>query len=155
MQAGNDDEEVIINKIFLILYNLASLKDNLKNCLKNKGVNPQIVEDEINNSIHLQVLIDIVNQEKHGYPLTKSNRSNKNPLVKHAMQMLELTSSTEPGSNAGVFLNQKELNLIGDSKMVLSAMIFDDKNNFLFMFDELADKSFEKFVEIANEFNCY
>ena len=69
--AGNDDEETIINKIFIILYNLSSLKDHLKNHLKGKNINPQIIEDEINNSLHLQILIDIVNQEKHGYPLKK------------------------------------------------------------------------------------
>lgn len=61
--AGNDDEETIINKIFIILYNLSSLKDHLKNHLKGKNINPQIIEDEIKNSLHLQILIDIVNQE--------------------------------------------------------------------------------------------
>lgn len=154
MQAGNGDEETIINKIFIILYNLSSLKDNLKNCLKNKNINPQIVEDEINNSLHLQVLIDIVNQEKHGYPLTKSNRSNKNPLIKHAMEWLVMTSSPEPGSSAGMFFNENGLNIIGDTNMAISAMIFDDENNLLFTFDELADTCYEKFEQIANEHNC-
>lgn len=154
MQAGNDDEETIINKIFIILYNLSSLKDNLKNCFKNKGLNPQIVEDEINNSLHLQVLIDIVNQEKHGYPLKRSNRSNKNPLIKHAMQSIVMTTSSEPGSSAGMFFNENGLNIVGDSKMALTARIFDDKNNFLFMFDELADTCFEKFEQMAKQYNC-
>ena len=154
IQAGKEDEDEIINKIFIILYNLSSLKDNLKNCFKNKGLDPQIVEDEINNSLHLQVLIDIVNQEKHGYPLKKSNRSNKNPLIKHAMQSIVMTSSSEPGSSAGMFFNENGLNIIGDSKMALTAMIFDDKNNFLFMFDELADTCFEKFEQMAKQYNC-
>lgn len=65
MTIGNDDTETIINKIFLILYNLASLKDHLKNCLRSKNLNQNVIEDEINNSLHLQVLIDLVNQEKH------------------------------------------------------------------------------------------
>ncbi len=99
--AGNDDEETIINKIFIILYNLSSLKDHLKNHLKGKNINPQIIEDEIKNSLHLQILIDIVNQEKHGYPLKKSNRSDKNPIIKHTMQMINFTSNSEPGAIAG------------------------------------------------------
>lgn len=156
IQAGNDDNETIINKLFIILYNLSSLKDNLKNCLKNKGINPQIVEDEINSSLHLQVLIDIINQEKHGYPLKKSNRSNKNPLIKHAKQsIVVMTSSSEPASSAGIFFNEKELNITGDTKTTLSAMIFDDKDNFLFRFDELAETCFEKFEQLAKKHNCY
>lgn len=151
---GNDDEETIINKIFIILYNLSSLKDHLKNFLKNKNINPQIIEDEINNTFHLQVLTDIVNQEKHGYPLKKSNRSNKNPIIKHAMQMLNLTSNSELGSNAGLSFNENGLNIVGDSKMELTAMIFDDKNNFLFTFDELVNVCFEKFQNIAKNHNC-
>ena len=62
----------MINKIFIIFYNLASLKDNIKNCLEKKGLDKNLIEIEINNSLHLQVLIDIVNQEKHGYPLKKT-----------------------------------------------------------------------------------
>ena len=154
MKAGNDDYETTINKIFIILYNLLSLKDNSKNCLKNKGINPQIIEDEINNSIHLQVLIDIVNQEKHGYPLKRSNRSNKNPLIKYASQSIAVRSSPESNSSAAIFYNENGLNIVGDSKMELSAMIFDDKNNFLFMFDELVDTCFEKFEQISKKHNC-
>ena len=26
------------------------------------------LETEINNSLHLQILVDLVNQDKHGYP---------------------------------------------------------------------------------------
>ena len=152
--SGNDHEETIINKIFIILYNLSSLKDHLKNHLKGKNINPQIIEDEINNSLHLQILIDIVNQEKHGYPLKKSNRSNKNPIIKHAMQMINFTSNSEPGAIAGISYSKNELNVFGDSKMELTAMIFDDKDNFIFMFDELINSCFEKFEHIAKKYNC-
>ena len=155
IQAGKEDEDEIINKIFIILYNLSSLKDNLKNCLETKNVNPKIVEDRINESLHLQVLIDLVNQEKHGYPLTKSNRSNKNPLIKHPMQMINFTSSSEPGSVAGISYDGKQVNTFGTpTDMEIMALIFDDKNNFLFMLDELVNKCYEIFVSIAQEHNC-
>lgn len=54
---GGEDEEVLLNRIMVILYNLASLKDHIKNRLSMKGHNPVIVETEINNSLHLQVLM--------------------------------------------------------------------------------------------------
>jgi hypothetical protein len=79
---GNEDEEKILNKIMIILHNLSSLKDHIKNRLSARGMNPRIAEDEINKSLHLQALIDIVNQEKHGTPLQKP-RSNKNPVIRY------------------------------------------------------------------------
>ena len=66
-----------------------------------------------------------------------------------------MTSSSEPGSSAGIFFNEKELNITGDTKTTLSAMIFDDKDNFLFRFDELAETCFEKFEQLAKKHNCY
>ncbi|RZL50781.1 MAG: hypothetical protein EOP00_02685 [Pedobacter sp.] len=154
-RAGNMDEEEIINKIFIILYNLSSLKDNLKNCLKKKNINPQIVEYEINNSLHLQVLIDLVNQEKHGYPLNKSNRSQKNPLITHAMQVMSLRTSAEPGSVAFMTFNEDGVSIQGDnSRMAIRATIFDDKNNPIFGLDELVDTCYEKFELLARTHNC-
>ncbi len=77
---GSSDNESLLNKVMIILHNLASLKDNLKNSLKKNGLSPQIVEEEIKNSVHLQVLIDIVNQDKHGSPL-RNPRSNMSPYI--------------------------------------------------------------------------
>ena len=93
------DKEEMINKVFIILYNLASLKDHLKNKLKKSSLNPSLIEDEINHSIHLQVLIDIINQEKHGYPLKQSNRSGKNPLIQNVKKAFRMT--LEEGAETG------------------------------------------------------
>ena len=55
MTVGYDDEPTLENKMLIILHNLASLEDNLKNCFRAKGFDPKIVESEIDNSLHLQV----------------------------------------------------------------------------------------------------
>ena len=57
---GSSDQVSLLNKSMIILQNLASLKDNIKNSLKKNGYSPQIIEEEINNCIYLKVLIDIV-----------------------------------------------------------------------------------------------
>ena len=151
---GNDDPQTITNKIFIILYNLSSLKDHLKNCLKNNGHDPNIVEQEINNSIHLQVLIDLVNQEKHGYPLTKSNRSGKNPLIKNPSQFLLLRTDTTAGSTASFTFSRNGPILHGNNSIMIDAEIHDDKGNLLFLLDELIDTCFSKWNQIATTYKC-
>jgi len=147
---GNQDTETIINKIFIILYNLASLKDHLKNSLKEQGLSGQEVEDEINNSLHLQVLIDIINQEKHGYPLKKSNRSNKNPLIINFSEGLLMTAG------AGVYVTPDGIEKFGNGthKMTIDAEITDGDKNRLFSLDELVEKSYEKLLNLSKKYNC-
>jgi hypothetical protein len=152
-KVGNLDEEEMINKIFIIFYNLASLKDNIKNCLEKKGLDKNLIEIEINNSLHLQVLIDIVNQEKHGYPLKKTNRSGKNPLIKNIFEVINLQTSTT-GSVASLSLNQNEINLQGNARMAIRATIYDDKNNVLFGLDELITNCFERLENFIKKHNC-
>lgn len=154
---GKDDTETIINRIFIILYNLASLKDHLKNSLQKKGINTHKVEDEINNSLHLQVLIDIINQEKHGYPLKKSNRSNKNPLIVGACQMLEMsTAAGVENSVSGSYLTADGIQFFGDGtqKVKISAEITDGDKNRLFSLDELIETAYEKILSLAQKHNC-
>ncbi|GAB5418979.1 MAG: hypothetical protein Crog4KO_00400 [Crocinitomicaceae bacterium] len=78
---GQEDESDTLNKVMIILHNLASLKDHLKNTYKENSLSPSIIENEIDKSIHLQVLIDIVNQDKHGSPL-RNPRSKKSPVIR-------------------------------------------------------------------------
>ncbi len=152
---GNQSQEDLINKIFIILHNLASLKDNLKNCLENNGLNKNLVENEVNESLHLQVLIDIINQEKHGYPLTKTNRSGKNPKILNVQEVITIRGGLEP--NSGASISSDGLKIIGDgsAQTVVIAFIFDDSNNFLFTLDELVSTCYEKFETIAKMYNCF
>lgn len=154
---GKDDKETIINRIFIILYNLVSLKDHLKNSLHKKGISANVVEDEINNSLHLQVLIDIVNQEKHGYPLKKTNRSNKNPLIIGACQVLQTSVPARvENSVSGLMFTPSGIQLVGDGaqKIKIDAEITDGDKNRLFSLDELIETSYEKFLALALKHNC-
>lgn len=153
---GRDNELAILNKINIILYNLSSLKDHLKNCLKSNGHNPKIIENEINNSFHLQILIDLVNQEKHGYPLSKSNRSNKNPIIKNPFQALNLSTGTMPQSAAGItlFLDGNYQMFGENNNIIISAEICDGNGNKLFMLEELVETCFDKWENIAQVYNC-
>ncbi len=152
---GKDSPEEIANKIFLILHNLSSLKDHLKNCLRNKGYQQNIVETEINNSLHLQVLVDLVNQEKHGYPLTKTNRSGKNPIIRNASQVLQLAKNTPPGSSVSITIGSDgSIEQEGNWTISIDADIYDDKGILLFKLDELIETCFNKWEGIISIYHC-
>lgn len=151
---GNKNEEELNYNIISILQILATFKDHLKKCLKKNNYGEQLIEGEINDSLHLQVLMDLVNQEKHGYPLTKTTRSKKDPIITNPLQWLGL--SPEPGSDAMLFAIENNGNTIthGQSSIFINAEIRDSAGNFLFSLDELVNTCYIKWLTIANTYNC-
>ena len=78
---GNEVDS--LNKIHQIISNLANLKDVFINKILALGKSKSLVENAINDSSTLQLIMDLSNQEKHGYPLTKCRRSGKDPQIKN------------------------------------------------------------------------
>jgi hypothetical protein len=151
---GDLNQEKINNKILIILHNLASLKDNLKKCLKKNGHDDQIVEKEINNSQHLQVLIDLVNQEKHGYPLTRNRRSFLDPLIANQSHFLGMNLNSKNKSALFMVGLDGQPELSEEGTLVIDADIVDNQGNVIFKLYELVNTCFEKWVNLANTYNC-
>lgn len=140
---GSDNEAEILNKIFIILHNLSSLKDHIKNSLIRNHVNPQVVESEIENSLHLKILIDIVNQEKHGAPL-RQPRSHRGPVIRYPTIgyfpfVKSRSSNNENGADHGC--------------MMINALIKDDGENLIFSLDELVETCFAKWDTLIKAYN--
>lgn len=119
---GNDSDSEMEGKILSILHNISTLKDHIKDALSSKNLNTNIVEDLINNNLYLQLLFDLVNQDKHGYPLTKTNRSHKNPVLQNFKQRLQLG-----GTKASLSVTKTgEIRSQGNSRITISCDVCDD-----------------------------
>ncbi|WP_290701925.1 hypothetical protein [Lacinutrix sp.] len=124
-------------EINTILDNLANLKDNLKKGIAQKGLNKQLVEDYINGNLSLQIITDLDNQIKHGYPLTKSKRSNLDPKIEDIRHELAVPM--------GIGFS----NVFTDGKVVYEADINDKDGNRIFLFRNLIENAielWEKFI---------
>lgn len=152
---GKDSKADVEAKIFSVLHNLASLKDHLKNCLQKNGHDKNLVENEINSSLHLQVLIDLVNADKHEYPLTKTKRSNKDPIIKNAEQALKIGGTKAGDVSEATIGNDGHLIVHGvPPKITITADICDSSGNLLFNLNTLVDNCYSKWDEIAKKYNC-
>jgi hypothetical protein len=150
---GHGDPLKIAADIYSIIHLLATLKDHLKNQLVKQGLNKNIVEREIDSSIHLQVLIDLVNQDKHGYPLTKHIRSFRNPVIeKMSYTLINNNNGKEVIVSIGINGEVDVLDGIPPS-VALYASVNDGKGNLLFSFDELVETCYNKWFSIANTYN--
>ncbi len=143
-----DDEPKILNQINSVISNLANLKDCLKKKIEESGNDPQVIEDEINNSPHLQVILDLSNQEKHGYPLTKTRRSGKDPLITNVGRVL--SSSNKPdnirheGSDGSSMMNMM---------VMITADITDSHGDKLYRLDYLVETTLSAWEQIIIKYN--
>ncbi len=145
------DENETINRINSIIASLANLKDHLMAKLKLQNGNPEDIENEINQDLPLQLILDLNNQEKHGYPLTKTRRSGKDPKIIDISKAL----SSRPSIKPITFIRDPITGAGATSNMaiVISAKVVDSQGNLLFYLNDLIDKSLKSWERIIINFN--
>lgn len=141
---GPKDQNENANKILSVISVLANLKDNLKNRMTVKGLDKKLVENEIDNSIYLQLVTDIDNQDKHGYPLTKTKRSGLDPLITNIDSGLEMRPNMSSGEDMGIeldFMSGRVFTPGFSSKIVINADITDRAGSKICTLDVLINQA--------------
>ncbi|WP_264559243.1 hypothetical protein [Flavobacterium sp. N2270] len=141
----NTDEKLeVYNRMILVIHHLANIKDNVKKYLADRNLDDKVVESRINSSMHLSIITDLSNSEKHGYPLTKTRRSKLDPKITN---IREAWNINYPLSK--VFYNPM------NSNIEFTADIVDFNDNIISDFNELIEKAIENwedfFIENLNE----
>ncbi|MBP9821506.1 MAG: hypothetical protein KBC98_01315 [Candidatus Pacebacteria bacterium] len=149
-KAKHDDNETI-NRINSIIAGLANLKDHLIIKLKLQGGNPLDIENEINQDLPLQLILDLNNQEKHGYPLTKNRRSEKDPKIINISKAI----SPKPGVKATAFIRDPITGAGATNNMTIAitAEVVDGQGNLLYYLSDLINKSLKSWEAIIVKYN--
>lgn len=124
-------EPEIVNILMGTIDNIAKIKDHIINIIESRGENRQIIEDEINNSLDLSIITDLSNEDKHGYPLKKTNRSNLKPHIKNPRTELQLVgkaSITTPAIIPGKGI-VGDFETEGDVRIIVDADIMNEQND--------------------------
>ena len=145
----NEDET--INTINSIIAGLANLKDHLMSKLELQGGNLQDIENEINQDVPLQLILDLNNQEKHGYPLKKTRRSKKDPKIINISKGI----SPRPGVQATAFIRDPITGAGATDNMaiVITAEVIDGQGNSLYYLSDLINKSLKSWEAIIVKYN--
>lgn len=143
-----EDRVKILNQINNIISNLANIKDCLKRKLEQRKDDPQVIENEINNSLYLQLILDLASQERHTYPLTKIRRSKKDPLIKNIDRVL--TTSNKPDN---IRHEKNDGSAIMNAMVVITADITDLQGNLLCHLDDLVKNTLSVWEQIIKKYN--
>jgi len=128
-------ENKVLNKLNMIVSNLANLKDHLKNLVEQLGGSKQKIENKISESRFLQVIIDLNNAEKHGYPVSRK-RSNLDPKIANIISKLTMYGD---GDTSITINPDGRIEPEGNVVAAISADILDKQNRKIFSFDEMVE----------------
>ncbi len=144
------DEHETFNRINTIISNLANLKDHLRARLKAQGGDPKRIEDEINESPPLQLVLDLSNQEKHGYPL-KTRRSKKDPKIINVSKGI----SAKPGVRATGIITDPITGASHSNNMVvvITAEVVDGQGKYICSLNDLVDRSLAAWEAVIAKYN--
>lgn len=149
---GEKSKAEASNIVFAIISHLAKLKDHLKDLCVSKGRDAQLIENEIESSEYLKLIIDLDNREKHNK--LKKSRSGKYPYLDEVGQALSTrTGGQTKSSFFAVDPFTGKIETKGDVVIVVTAEIKSKKGIRICSFDELINKSIEKWEEIICRYN--
>jgi hypothetical protein len=122
-------KEDVHNATFSAIANVGSLKDNLKKWATRNGRDAARVEEFVRNTFDLQVVLDLWNGDKHGYPLRFSH-SGREPKLTDLRTVLSLSTRTTPHSSAGLVFGpaglQVELTRSGGGGFAITGSVVDN-----------------------------
>ena len=142
---GGQSNAQIENVVSTTTEHLAKLKDHLKNRL---GEKKNLVEEKINDSLELQLVMDLSNAEKHGYPLD-TERSNRSPR----MQNIQTSLVVPPQEQVGINLKTGEIVELGNCYIEIQGEVVDNNGEMIYRWPKLVEKALEEWERFINENN--
>ncbi len=151
---GAMGETKMVERIFSVINNIASLKDHLRNKLESIGKDPKLVESVIDDSKALCLVLDLWNQDKHGYPLKKTNRSKLNPQIVNVDQGLVISnSSTRASVSFTITENSASYTSSENAAIAVSGEVVDGSGKFIISVENMfrqAVVDLENFLKTQN-----
>jgi len=125
---GSLSDEQISNIAHSAIHNLANLSDHLRRWATLSGHDPKKIDQTVQKSFELQVIIDLSNSDKHGYPPRDGGRSGRAPKLSEVNRVMKLSTGTQPHSSASLTLTPKPVTRLvgsGSATVVVTGTIVD------------------------------
>ncbi len=151
---GFSDDE-LTNYAHTVIHNIANLRDHLSRWAAHNGHDKTKVDKIVDNSLNLQIIIDLSNNDKHGYPPRKRGHSGKCPQLVNINRVMQLKTQAKRGSTIGMTLGAGGVpRFFGDgtAKAIITGDVVDNDNNRIGDLHEIATKAVEAWEQLLADF---
>jgi hypothetical protein len=142
----SDDD--LSNYAHMVINNIANLQDHLRRWAKDNGHDKAKVDQTFKNSLELQIIKDLSNNEKHGYPPRNGGESKKCPQLVDITRVMQLQNQAMTlGADGGPKFFGK-----GTHKAVITGNVVDNNNNYIGDLHEIITKAVEAWGKLLADF---
>lgn len=95
---GGLSDDDLSNQAHIVIHNIANLDGHLRKWAAQNGQDKTKVDHTIDNCLEIQIIKDLSNNDKHGYPPRKRGHSGKCPQVIEINRVMRLQTQAQKGS---------------------------------------------------------
>jgi len=153
-RGGFSDEE-LSNQAHTVIHNIANLRDHLARWAAQNGQDKTKVDQTIDSCLDLQIVQDLSNNDKHGYPPRDGGRSGKSPQIIEINRVLCLQTQAKQGSMIGMTIGPGGVpEFIGDgsAKAVVTGEVVDNAKNRIGDLYQIVNKAVEGWERLLADF---
>ena len=153
-RSGLSDAE-LSNQAHSLINNIAHLHYNLSRWAAHNGQDKTKVDQTVDNCLELQIIMDLSNNEKHGYPPRHGGRSGRCPKLIEITRVMKLQTQAKKGSKIAMILGADGVpKIIGDgtAKAVVDGDVVDNNNNHIGYLYDIAQKAVEAWEILLADF---
>ncbi|MHC4795220.1 MAG: hypothetical protein ACYTF1_01130 [Planctomycetota bacterium] len=101
---GSFSDDDFSNYAHTVIHNIANMRDHLRRWAAHNGHDKTKVDQTVDNSLDLQIIKDLSNNDKHGYPPRDGGHSGKCPQIVDINRVMQLQTQAKKGSTSGMTL---------------------------------------------------
>lgn len=129
---GGFSDDDLSNQAHSVIHNIANLRDHLRRWASHHDQDKNKVDQAIDNCLELQIIKDLSNNDKHGYPPRDGGHSRKCPQLIEINRVMRLQTQAKKGSTIGMTIGASGVpKIIGDgsAKAVVTGDVVDNNGN--------------------------
>ncbi len=152
---GGLTDDALFNLAHMLIHNIANLRDHLRKWAARNGKDKSKVDEAVRGSIDLQLMIDLCNSDKHGYPPRNGGCSGKCPRLISINRVMRLRTHGKKGSTIGLTLGLGGVPQIfgdGTARIVIVGDVVDGANNRIGEFHDIARKAVKAWEQLLVDF---
>ena len=152
---GGFSDEDLSNQAHSVIHNIANLCDHLRRWASHHDQDKNKVDQAIDNCLELQIIKDLSNNDKHGYPPRDGGHSRQCPQLIEINRVMRLQTQAKKGSKIGMTIGAGGVpKFIGDgtAKAVVTGDVVDNDGKRIGDLYYIANKAVETWETLLADF---
>jgi hypothetical protein len=152
---GGFSDDDLANQAHSVIHNIANLRDHLRRWAAHNGQDKTEVDAAVGNCTELQIIKDLSNNDKHGYPPRDGGHSTRSPQLVEINRVMQLKTQAKKGSTIGMTIGAGGVpRFIGDgtAKAVVTGDVVDNDGNRIGDLYEIANRAVEAWEALLVHF---